>query len=590
MENFPTDEIKDYRCLRKLGEGAAGKVYLVTPTSRKNFAIPGDLLALKLYKPEILKEPDEQERIKREFEVGSVTSHPNVVRIHEFSPGSTPYLVMEYVDGDRLDEFFRMYHPISDKLLLNIVQQLNAGLDCLHDSHVIHRDIKPQNVMITSSFRAKIMDLGVARITTDVSITPLGAFLGTVRYSSPEMLFGKPYDKRTDLYSLGAVIYALLHGEDIFAEEGNNYAGLYEKVRNGYPQYDDSLETTSEVYKLLLKLTKSLLQKEPNDRLESIKAVIGKLEEVRGVTGEPSEPLHGYIATALTGLERDAKENIAFVSSKIAEACKAFDIYVHQPRKVTDPIMHSDIAPETVYFLDRKRAVEADVLIILANSPSFGTGQELEIAGSRGTPIILVAREGLNVSRMVRGSHANFMKPDIVYTTPEDLGCQLRKCLSNNINKLRDWKRNIKLTQQICTNLVQFREVAGYSIEDAAYKLGISHSLLRSAERDTISFHNVGLDIILRICNLYNKDIKNIIVEEIPSAAKQVKENGNIRRLEMLAKKMEWPSPIFFELRDEYMSEVATSGALRLITEKEWFLRFSALEKRRYKEKSTEGE
>src|SRR6267378_2419757 len=100
--------IRDYRLLEKLGEGAAGEVYVATPTSHKSFARPDDLVAIKIYKDEILKQPFQSDRMQREFAVGSQISHPNVVRIHEYFPETKdhkPFLVMEYVDGITLSEW-----------------------------------------------------------------------------------------------------------------------------------------------------------------------------------------------------------------------------------------------------------------------------------------------------------------------------------------------------------------------------------------------------------------------------------------------------------------------------------------------------
>ena len=119
------------------------------------------------------------------------------------------------------------------------------------------------------------------------------------------------------------------------------------------------------------------------------------LESIAENVADPIKPLHGYVASALTGLSPDIRENVAFITNAVARACKAFDLYVYQPRKVTDPIVHSDIKPEAVYELDRKRVLATDVLVILMNHPSFGVGQEIEIAASRGVPTILLQERGL---------------------------------------------------------------------------------------------------------------------------------------------------------------------------------------------------
>ena len=210
--------LRGYRLIEKLVEGAAGEVYLATPTTSKPFAGPDDLVAIKIYKDEILKEPGQAERMKQEFQVGSTISHPNVVRIFEYTHAEKdqrPYLVMEYIDGITLSEWVTLFHPISDRLLVHMMMQLVKGIGELHQAGVTHRDIKSQNIMVSSAFKAKIRDLGVVKEKTEKGITPPDKFLGTIRNSSPELLQGKQYDNRTDLYSLGTVLYCLLHGDGL---------------------------------------------------------------------------------------------------------------------------------------------------------------------------------------------------------------------------------------------------------------------------------------------------------------------------------------------------------------------------------------
>jgi serine/threonine protein kinase len=184
----------DYRLLEPIGEGAAGEVYLATPLRRKSFAEPGVPLAIKLYKPDILRQPRQHDRIKTEFVIGSQLAHPNLVRMHDYDATSPrPYLVMEYVDGITLDAWVRMFHPIPLRLTIHITAQLVSAVSELHTKDIIHRDVKPPNVMVSSSFDAKLMDFGVAdvpRQPPEEKITPPDKFLGTIRNSSPELLHG----------------------------------------------------------------------------------------------------------------------------------------------------------------------------------------------------------------------------------------------------------------------------------------------------------------------------------------------------------------------------------------------------------------
>jgi tRNA A-37 threonylcarbamoyl transferase component Bud32 len=443
MEHPDGDSIGDYRLLKLLGQGAAGRVYLATSTREKAFAKPGDPLAVKVYKPEILERMHQLDRIRREFEVGSSVSHPHLIHMYENSLGETggrPFLVMQYVDGLTLDSWLSMFHPVSGRLRARLLAQLVGAVRELHQTDVIHRDLKPQNVMVSSSFDGCVMDLGVVRTWNDPPITPSDEFLGSIRNSSPEMLFGEDYGKSTDIYSLGTILYALLHGEQVFQEE-TQFARLVELVRHDTPYFDEGVSALDEISDRLLTLCRELLQKDPGDRPESLDAVRARLDEIAGLgpTDETFEPLHGYVATALTGLDPDARDAVAFAANLIAEVGKHFQIYIYQPRRFTDPLMHADVTPEAVYLQDRKRVLAADVLFVLLNEPSFGVGQEIEIAASIAKPVVLLSRLGTKVSRMVRGSFANIVG-EVECSTPEELERGLRRLLQASIGDLRQWK------------------------------------------------------------------------------------------------------------------------------------------------------
>jgi len=579
----------DYRLLQPLGEGAAGEVFLATPLAKKPFANPGAPLALKRYKSDILRQPAQLERIQREFTVGSTVTHPNLVQIYEHSTEPKPFLVMEYVDGITLDRWLEMFHPIPGRVLFKIVDQLVAGLAALHENGIVHRDFKPQNIMLSSTFQAKIMDLGVVRITSSTPITPTDKFIGTIRHSSPEMLFGRDYDARTDLYSLGTVIYNLLYGEQIFAEE-NQFARLIELVKSQTPNLDRSVGSRDEVRAALLPLVEALLDKTSTNRPTSILEVKNRLDEIRGKLSplEDVEPLHGYIATALTGLETDAREAIAFASSRIAEEAKEYHLYVYQPRKATDPLLHPDVDPTAVYRLDRKRVVGADVLLVLANQPSHGVGQELEIAASYGKPTLLLMREGARVSRMVTGSFVNFID-EITYRTPEDLVRQLRRSLARTLEGVRASKRQARRGGGLGLGekIARRRMAAGYaSQEELAEAVGVSARVIRAIEEG--DYENVGAVMLDNICRVLEITIGELVSDRTTEARSRRPEDRNLRQLEQVAKRLGWSASDYFDLRDDYTKQLAASGESAFISDEQWSARRSALEQRRLREVRTE--
>jgi hypothetical protein len=292
--------------------------------------------------------------------------------------------------------------------------------------------------------------------------------------------------------------------------------------------------------------------------------------------------MHGYIATALTGLEENAREAVAFGSKLIADVCKLHNIYAHQPRKATDPILHKDIEPRKVYYFDRKRVLDADLLIIIGNYASFGVGQEIEIASDFGTPTILVAREGVSVSRMVLGSFLNLVGDIIIYSSPEDLEKKLNKCLNDNVDKLKQAKAVRKTKHDYLSKgiLVKCREKLGHSLEFVAQNVGISENLLETMENYPIQFHNCSYYILRKLCDFYEIEFEDVVNGAQP-AHKAISTDSNVIRLDVYAKSSKMSLEDYFQLRDDYLKEVAASGGTKILGEQDWRVRYKALLDRR---------
>jgi serine/threonine protein kinase len=281
--------------LESLGEGAAGKVFLAVLTVDKTFGgKTGDLFAVKQYKKEFLKEKRQIERIEIERKIGFEISNPNIVRIFESSSEhvDTPYLVMEYIDGITLKDWIKMFAPIPEDWICLVLDQIIDGITELHSMNIEHRDIKPENIMLTADFTAKIMDLGVIQVPDKPGISEPGRLLGTIRNSSPDVLKGSSYTQLDDIYSLGTVAYALLHGYQIFPEE-NTGQGLKDKVLKEKICFEDkTIKSRGKLCSELLSLTKRIMNKERkaasgNSRRKGI---------LRGTPGEICD--HGFKANA----------------------------------------------------------------------------------------------------------------------------------------------------------------------------------------------------------------------------------------------------------------------------------------------------
>ena len=205
--------ISHYKILEKLGEGGMGEVFLAEDTKldRK--------VALKFLPEEYTKDQQAKERFEREAKAAAALNHPNIVTIYDINEHEDQtYIAMEYVDGQTLKEqITNRKLPITE--IMDIFTQICQGLSKAHETGIIHRDIKPQNIIIDKESRVKILDFGLAKLKGVSQLTRESSTLGTVAYMSPEQAMGIEVDHRTDIWSLGVVLYEMLSGELPFKGE-----------------------------------------------------------------------------------------------------------------------------------------------------------------------------------------------------------------------------------------------------------------------------------------------------------------------------------------------------------------------------------
>jgi len=195
-----------YRVLRKLGGGGMADVYLCEDQTL------GRRVALKVLLRRFLDDPTFVERFRREAKAAAGLNHTNLVGIHDWGEvDGIYYIVMEYVEGETLKELIRRRGRLSGNEAVGLGLQLLAAVEYAHRSGIIHRDIKPQNVMLDRDGIVKVMDFGIAR-AGDSGMTEAGSILGTAQYLAPEQAKGYPVDERSDLYSVGVVLYEMLTG------------------------------------------------------------------------------------------------------------------------------------------------------------------------------------------------------------------------------------------------------------------------------------------------------------------------------------------------------------------------------------------
>ena len=229
-----------YRTVARLGAGAFGEVY------RAHDSVLGRDVAVKRIRLEAFVEPSQREdveqRFLREARVAARLRHPNVVTTHEYvATPAASLIVMELVAGDTLQAVLQQRGRLPLEETLALIAQAAAALDYAHAQHVVHRDVKPANIMIEPGGHVKVMDFGIAKLETGASLTVAGSIMGTPNYMSPEQARGTKVDARSDLFSLGCVLYECLTGQKPF--QGESISVILVKILTEEPPPVDFAST-----------------------------------------------------------------------------------------------------------------------------------------------------------------------------------------------------------------------------------------------------------------------------------------------------------------------------------------------------------
>lgn len=259
--------IRQYRIIRRLGSGGMGDVYLAEDTSLRRH------VALKFIGLAFTASADARSRFVREAQAAARLNHPNIVTIHEVGEhNGRPFFCMEHVEGESLKALIARA-PQTAGRAIDLAIQIAGGLAAAHHLGVVHRDIKPANILIDRSGRARIVDFGLAAVAGSEQITHAGSTLGTIGYMSPEQVRGESVDHRSDLFSLGIVLYELLTGKRPFRAE-NDAAVLYAIVNTD----PEALPVLEEVDTAAVQgIVDRLLNKEVSERYQSAGEVLADL-------------------------------------------------------------------------------------------------------------------------------------------------------------------------------------------------------------------------------------------------------------------------------------------------------------------------
>ncbi|MHB8158126.1 MAG: protein kinase domain-containing protein, partial [Desulfocucumaceae bacterium] len=259
-----------YEILEQLGGGGMAIVYKGRDT------ILTRLVTIKLLRPEYTLDEDFVMRFRREAQSVASLSNPNIVSIYDVGrENDMHYLVMEYIDGEDLRSIIKREGPLDPATAVRIARQICDALDHAHDNKIVHRDVKPHNILITRTGRAKLTDFGIAREASAATLTTSDTIIGSVHYLSPEQARGEVPDPGSDIYSLGVVLYEMLSGSLPFTGDSPIAIALKhiqsdpEPLRRKNNKIPESLEW----------VVMKALNKDPEKRFKSAREMSFKLEE-----------------------------------------------------------------------------------------------------------------------------------------------------------------------------------------------------------------------------------------------------------------------------------------------------------------------
>ena len=257
-----------FKLLKKLGEGGSGVVFQARDKLSKQ------IVALKVLNSRMEETRDGIRRFLQEAEIGSRLDHPHIVKIHEAgSHGKTRFISMEYIKGQTLKQYIQDKSRLEETEIYELAAQVLDGLGAIHDREIVHRDLKSANIMVLEDRRIKIMDFGLARLSTLTTIANRDQLMGTLSYMSPEQTLGKVVDLRGDIYSFGVVLYEMWFGKLPFSAQ-NEMEMIYAIHNEKPPDLEDAASP-------LVPIIAQCLEKDPAARYADVEALKNALAGIK---------------------------------------------------------------------------------------------------------------------------------------------------------------------------------------------------------------------------------------------------------------------------------------------------------------------